>query len=51
MHNPLAHALFGQICSTVIVPAGEPQLLKLKIDSIDLVTASALAMTEEEVGV
>ena len=51
MHNPLAHALLGQICSTVIVPAGEPQLLKLQIDNIDLVTASALAVREEEVGV
>ena len=51
MHNPFAHALLGQICSTVIVPAGEPQLLKLQVDSISLVTTSALAMTEEEVGV
>ena len=49
MHNPLAHALFGQICSTVIIPAGEPQLLKLQVDSVGLVTASALAMTEEKV--
>jgi hypothetical protein len=50
MHNPLAHALLGQVRSTVIVPAGEPQLLKLQVDSIGLVTTSALAMTEEEVG-
>ena len=49
MHNPLAHALLAQICSTVIVPAAEPQLLKLQVDSIDLITTSALAMTEEEV--
>ena len=51
MHNSLAHALLGQICSTVIVPAGEPQFLKLQVDSISLVTASALAVREEEVGV
>ena len=51
MHNPLAHALLAQICSTIIIPAAESQLLKLKVDSIHLVPTSALAMTEEEVGV
>ena len=49
MHDPLAHALFGQICSTVVIPADEAQLLKLQVDSIGLVTTSALAVAEEEV--
>ena len=49
MHNPLPHAFFCEVIRSVVVPAGKPQLPQLQVDSISLVTTSALAVTEEEV--
>jgi hypothetical protein len=45
----MLHPVLREISCTLVVPAGEAHLPKLKVDGVGLIAARSLAMREEEV--